>query len=196
MFDRDRLLWRGSALLVFAAVLFASGIVPGIVPQMVPVLNKRGNSTIFALAASSTPAAPGTGYCDDGSGNLTTSGCLSGSSVHIITAVIDGGGAAIAPGDANVFPSVNFGCTIGAAMVSADAVGSITVDVWKANAAIPTSGDKISGTNPVTLASAQLNQASSLATWTSTTVSANDVFGFRVATATTVTRVTVQLFCQ
>ncbi len=46
----------------------------------------------------------------------------------------------------------------------------------------------------MTLASAQLNQASSLTGWT-TRVTTGDVFGFSVATVATVTRVTIQIWC-
>lgn len=52
-----------------------AGIIQAIIPQAVPTANKRGNSTIFALATNATPATAGTLYCDDGSGNTTTSGC-------------------------------------------------------------------------------------------------------------------------
>ena len=114
---------------------------------------------------------------------------------RVVTVVIDGGGSTIATGDTKFYPSAKFGCTINQAMISADQTGSITVDVWKVNAAIPTGTNKISASAPVTLATAQLNQASSLTGW-SLGVLPNDVFGFNVATATTVTRVTVQLWCQ
>ncbi len=101
----------------------------------------------------------------------------------------------IATGAVGFFPTANFSCTITRAQVSGDVSGSLTVDVWKAAGAIPTSGNKISASAPVTLSSAQLNQASSLSGWT-TAVTTGDVFGFSVATATTVTKATVQLWCQ
>jgi hypothetical protein len=115
--------------------------------------------------------------------------------LHSISATIDGGGTAISTGAVGVFPSALFACTINTAQVSADQTGSITVDVWKTNAAIPTSANKISASAPVTLSSAQLNQASPLTGWT-TAVASGDVFGFSVASAATVQRVTIQLWCQ
>lgn len=114
---------------------------------------------------------------------------------HVITAVIDGGGVPIVTGALKDFPTADFSCTINTAMVAADTSGSITVDVWKANAAIPSSANKISASAPVTLSSAQLNQSSALTGWT-TSVSTNDVFGFNVASASTVTHVVIQLWCQ
>ena len=159
-----------------------------------PVLARSGNQNSYAnfigsLTGTGTP-------CLDGSGNLTVSGCPGGTSqLHSITFVIDGGGSAITTGDIKVYPSAEFSCTINQATISADQSGSITVDIWKVNAAIPTSGNKISASAPVTLSASQLNQASSLAGWTLGVV-ANDVFGFNVATASTVTRVVGQLWCQ
>ena len=52
-----------------------SGIIQAIIPQAVPTANKRGNSTAFQLASSSSSGSAGAPYCDDGSGNTTTSGC-------------------------------------------------------------------------------------------------------------------------
>ncbi len=60
---------------------------------------------------------------------------------------------------------------------------SITVDVWKRNAAIPTSSQKISASAPATLSSATLSQSGSLSGWT-TSVAANDVWGASVASVT------------
>jgi hypothetical protein len=62
-------------MLITSLVLWASGIVPAIVPQMVPTGFKRGNSTIFALAGSATAGTAGAGVCDDGAGNFVTTGC-------------------------------------------------------------------------------------------------------------------------
>jgi len=51
--------------------LFA-GIIPAIIPSAVPVANKRGNSTVFQLAVNNSAATAGAPFCDDGSGNATT----------------------------------------------------------------------------------------------------------------------------
>lgn len=114
---------------------------------------------------------------------------------HSITFIIDGGGSVIATGDAKIYPTADFSCTINRIDISADKSGSATVDVWKAAGAIPTSGNKISASAPLTLSSAQLSQAGSLTGW-STSVSVGDVFGFNVATAATVTRIMGQIWCQ
>lgn len=114
---------------------------------------------------------------------------------HSISFTIDGGGSAIATGALSIFPPVFFVCTINRVDVTADQSGSITVDVWKVNAAIPTSSNKISASAPITLSSAQINLNGSLSGWT-TAVSSGDVFGFSVASASTVTRVLGVLWCQ
>jgi hypothetical protein len=68
-----------AGILLVAVALCGSGIVPAIIPNAVPTANKRGNSNVFALASSNSAASAGTTYCDDGSGNLTTSGCTNSS---------------------------------------------------------------------------------------------------------------------
>lgn len=116
--------------------------------------------------------------------------------LHSVTFVIQGAsGAAIATGDLGLFPTADFACTINRTDISADQSGSITVDIWKRAGAIPAGAQKISASAPVTLSSAQLNQNGSISGW-STTVSSGDVFGATVATASTVTKVTVQIWCQ
>jgi len=68
-----------AVILLVAVSLCGSGIVPAIVPNAVPTANKRGNSNVFALASNNSAASAGTSYCDDGNGNLTTSGCTNSS---------------------------------------------------------------------------------------------------------------------
>jgi hypothetical protein len=122
-------------------------------------------------------------------------GTPSSAGVHQINFVIDGNGSPIATGTLKDFPSVNFACTINKVTIASDKSGSITVDIWKANGAIPTSANKISASAPVTLSNAQLNQNSALTGW-ATTIAAGDVFGFNVASASTVTHAVGQLWCQ
>jgi hypothetical protein len=88
---------------------------------------------------------------------------------------------------------VNFACTI-SRTIAADKSGSISVDIWNSNGAIPTSANKISASAPVTLSSAQLNQNSGLTGWT-TSMAAGDVFGFNVTSASRVTHAVGQLWC-
>jgi hypothetical protein len=115
--------------------------------------------------------------------------------VHQISFTVDGAGSPVATGTLKDFPTVNFACTINRVTIAADKSGSIAIDIWKTNGAIPTSTNKISSSAPVTLSSSQLNQNSGLTGWT-TAVSPGDVFGFNVTSASTVTHAVGQLWCQ
>lgn len=147
------------------------------------------------LTRRSTINCTGGLTCSDAGGLTVMNVAAGGAQQHSVSFVIDGGGTAILTGDLKSFPSSDYACTINRVDVSADQVGSITVDIWKAAGAIPTAANKISASAPATLASAQLSQAGSISGWT-TGVSIGDVFGGTVASATTVQRVTVQIWCQ
>ena len=107
--------------------------------------------------------------------------------------VIDGGGSAITSGTKG-FIEVPFACTITAARLLADQPGSIVVDVWKDTYANypPADADSITGAAPLTIASAAKAEDATLTGWT-TSVSAGDILGFNVDSASTVTRVSVIL---
>ncbi len=118
---------------------------------------------------------------------------------HAINLLWNGGTSALA-GDNGFFPGngpltgtisrvdISGGGTAGAAC-------SITIDIWKRNAAIPTSGNKISASAPATLSSANLSQSGSLSGW-STSVAANDVWSGTVATNTGCITALVQVWYQ
>lgn len=112
-----------------------------------------------------------------------------------ITLSIDGGGSVITTGAVGQFQSVKFACTINQVDISSDQSGSITIDVWKVNAAIPTATNKISASAPMALSSAQIALGTlDISSWTKT-VSSGDVFGFSIATAATVTKTTATIWC-
>lgn len=147
--------------------------------------------------ASATSVALTTGVCAwIYSDNTNYFANLNGGIAHVITIAV--AGSPIATGQGNVAaPSIaNFACTINKASILSPISGSITVEIWKANLAIPTSGNKISASAPVTLSSAQINNSSSLSGWT-TSVASGDVFWANVATADGIlTQATVELGCQ
>jgi hypothetical protein len=148
------------------------------------------------IARSSTLNFTGAGVTCAQASAVTECNIPAGSATqqHVITFSIDGGGSAITTGDLAVFPVAAFACTINRVDVSADQSGSITVDIWNRSAAIPTAANKISASAPATLSSAQLSLNGSLTGWT-TSVSSGSVFGATVATASTVQKVTVQIWC-
>jgi hypothetical protein len=88
------------------------------------------------------------------------------------------------------FLSIDFAATITGWTLCALQSGSCVLDVWKAAGSIPSNANTITGSEKPTLSSQQRAQDNSLSSWT-TAVSANDVFGFEVESATTVTQVTL-----
>lgn len=105
---------------------------------------------------------------------------------------IDGGGSTITTG-VKGYLSAPFAGTITGWDVVADQAGSITVEVDKKAGGVPnTTTDKISASSPVSLSGAQIALNGSIAGWT-TAVSEDDVFGFNVTAAATITRLTVTI---
>ena len=104
---------------------------------------------------------------------------------------LDGGGAVITTGPKGsiVCP---FAGTIYGWDIVADQVGSIVVDVWKANNAVPTVANTITAAAKPTLTADQQEQSTTLTGWT-TSVAEGDVFKFNVDSATTITQATVAL---
>jgi hypothetical protein len=102
---------------------------------------------------------------------------------------IDGGGSAITTGVKGYIVVPNARTITGWYVVGAPS-GSIVVDVWKANGSIPTVANTIAGSEKPTLSSSQYNSDLSLSTWTTALV-ANDVIGFNVDSATTITKATI-----
>lgn len=110
-----------------------------------------------------------------------------------ITYVIDGGGSAITTGIKGDF-SVPAACTITSYTALADQTGSIVVDIWKDTYANfpPTDADSITSAAPVTISSATKATDSTLTGWT-TSISAGDILRFNVDSASTITRLTIEL---
>lgn len=110
-----------------------------------------------------------------------------------ITAIIDGGGTAIAPGIKGDL-EISFGCTIQRVTMLADQTGSIVVDVWKDTYSNypPVDADSITASAPPTIASSTKSQNSTLTGWT-TAIAAGDVLRFNVDSCTSITRVTISM---
>ncbi len=131
------------------------------------------------------------------SGTTLNAAGAGGSRTAQISLTIDGGGSAITTGVKD-FVSVPQSCTItGARVLSTDAAvtsGSIVVDVWKDTYANypPTVADTITASAKPTLSSATKSNDTTLTGWT-TALTAGDVVGFKVDSASTVTKVRVEL---
>lgn len=109
-----------------------------------------------------------------------------------ITFNLDGGGVAIVAGGVWYLSNINFAGAITAWNLVADVSGSVVIDVWKANAAIPTVANTITASALPTLASAQSAFAGAITSWT-TSIAAGDVFAFKVNSAATVTKVSLTI---
>jgi hypothetical protein len=114
-----------------------------------------------------------------------------------VTLLIDGGGVAITTGVKGFVSLPVAGTWKKWRLLSVDASatsGSIVIDVWKDTYANfpPTVGDTITASAKPTLSAAAKNEDSTLTGWT-TSFSAGDVLGFKVDSATTVTKVSLSL---
>lgn len=105
--------------------------------------------------------------------------------------VIDGGGSTPLGGQKG-FIQVPFNCTITGWTMVADQTGSAQITVSKGTyGAFPTL-TSIDASLPPNLSSAQKNTSTTLTGWT-TTINAGDMLGFNLDSASTVTRITLQL---
>jgi hypothetical protein len=116
-----------------------------------------------------------------------------GNNISTVQFVIDGGGSTITTGTKG-FVEVPFGATITAVRLLADQSGSIVVDIWKDTYANypPTDADSITASAVPTITTAVKSEDTTLTGWT-TSISAGDILGFNVDSATTITKLTLSL---
>lgn len=166
------------------------------------LLPKLGGGTTNFLRADGTWAAPagggspptGTGFRRVASG---VEDAAAAAIVRTVTVTLDGAGEVLTVGQ-KAYVSIPFACTITGWRIlevsDTPISGSCVVDVWKDTYANypPTVADTIAGTEKPTLSSAIKNEDQTLTTWT-TSISAGDVLGFNVDSASAVKRVSVQL---
>ena len=105
---------------------------------------------------------------------------------------IDGGGSVIAVGEKKLTLEPGLTGTIVGWTLAGDQSGSIVMDVWKADAAIPTNANSITASAKPTLSTARRANSTTLTGWT-TAITADDVFIFEVESVTSLTHVTLTL---
>lgn len=127
----------------------------------------------------------------DGTGSVTINSTTVNRTIGVS---IDGGGNVITTGTKG-YVEVPYAGTIEEWKIIAEPSGSITFDIWKSNAAIPTNSNTITASAKPTLTTAQRATSTTLTGWT-TAVSVNDVFGFEVESATTVTKAVLTVVIQ
>lgn len=110
-----------------------------------------------------------------------------------IDITIDNNGSVITTG-VKGFRSFQVAGTITKVRMLADVVGSIVVDIWKDTFANypPTVADTITAAAKPTISATNKSEDTTLTGWTKS-IAAGDVFGFNVDSATTITRLTLEL---
>ena len=115
-----------------------------------------------------------------------------GSHGHTITGSVqfmigDPGGSSVISVATKGFLTVPFACTITGWHLVADVSGSIVMDIWKQafGTGVPTNANSITASAKPTISAAQKASSTTLTGWT-TSVSADDVLGFEVESASTV----------
>jgi hypothetical protein len=111
---------------------------------------------------------------------------------RVVGLTVDGGGSAISTGVKGYYRVPFAGAIVGYSLIS-DLSGSTVVDIWKAAGAVPTVSNTITASALPTLSSSQFLNSTTLTGWT-TTVAVGDVIGFNINSASTMTRLTIQIY--
>ena len=104
----------------------------------------------------------------------------------------DGGTLVMATGLKARLAGIGYSGTIVGWYLVGDLSGSVTVDIWKSNAAVPTVGNTITASAKPALSSAQYGASTTLTGWT-TTFLHDDVFIANIDSATTITNLSLVL---
>ena len=128
------------------------------------------------------------GFVVDAYGAANSGGAQNGVDIEF---VIDGGGVQITNGNKGHL-HIPYPINIATWRVIADQSGSISVDVLRANVAVPVSSIVGGGTKP-NLSASQINAGGSIAGWTSTSLVYDDYIAFNVVSVSVITRATIVL---
>jgi hypothetical protein len=130
----------------------------------------------------------------DISGTATAAQVPASVRVRAIGYTFDGGGSALTSGLTR-YLTVPFACTLSAWNIAVD-TGTATLKTWKVGTgtAVPTVSNTLS-TSGVSIASGTAIHSATMTDFSSTTVTANDIFGFNLYAVSTATQVNFILEC-
>ncbi len=123
---------------------------------------------------------------------VATSGLPSNQTKREISFSLDGQGSGIAGSGTWYLAQIPYNGNISTWSLVADKSGSINIDVWKKNAAVPTVSSTIASLFLPGLTATQAVYAQAIPGWNST-VTAGDCFAFNINAAATLTKVSLTL---
>lgn len=134
----------------------------------------------------------------DGTGAFTTptgTGATTNQTYRTIGAYFDGGGSAITNSSVS-YVTVPYACTIGAWTILVD-TGTISFDVWKigTGSAIPTVSNTIMTGGYLSISSGTAVLSTTLTAFTTTTVTADDIFAVQVHAISSATKASLMMRC-
>jgi len=123
------------------------------------------------------------------------SGGTANQNIRSIGASFDGGGSPLSTGK-TVYFTAPFACTIAAWNITAD-TGTVSFDVWKiaTGTAIPTVANSIMTGGFLSLGSGTAVHSTTLTNFTTTAVSANDIFGINIEAVSGATELSLVIQC-
>lgn len=162
--------------------------------------NKTLTSPVFTSPVLGTPASgvgtniTGLNASNISSGTIATARLPSNQTFREVTFSLDGQGSAISTSGTRTWylSAIPFAGTITGWNLVADQSGSVVIDVWKTNAAVPTVANTITASSLPTLSSAQSAFSGSISGWT-TSVAVGDVFAFHINSASTITTLSLTI---
>ena len=161
-----------------------------------------GNASDAGFAASATgivslfSMCSGTQYLGaDGACHSAASGPSANQNIRSVGAGFSGGGSALTTGTV-AYITMPPACTIAAYDITID-TGTISFDVWKiaTGTAIPTVSNTILTGGYLAISTGTAVHSTSTALFTTTTSSANDIYGFEVQAVSSATQASIVLQC-
>jgi hypothetical protein len=170
-------------------------------PSALVATNATGTAASLTAGAATALAANGTNCAAgnyplgvDAGGNSESCTSLAPQKIRAIGYTFDGGGAALTSG-VTKYLTVPFACTISAWNIAVD-TGTATIKTWKiaTGTAVPTVSNTIS-TSGVAISSGTAVHSATVTDFTSTAVTANDIFGFNLFAVSSATQVNFIIEC-